>query len=930
LMEESKDGIVGIFEYDTELFAESTVARLAERLQVLCGAITQTAQQPVSALPLLNEAEHRLLQAWSQGPVFDYGRTRYLPVLIAEQALQRPDAPAVTTETQTLTYQDLERQATLLASALRRLGVANSEPVGLCLERSPLMIVGLLGIMKAGAAYVPLDPAYPPHRLEFMLADCGAKHVVTQSAIIDRLADSTPQHLLIDEVLAQADELAELPTISGDPLAYIIYTSGSTGQPKGVPIRQSNLLHSTAARFGYYPEHPGRFLLLSSIAFDSSVAGIFWTLSQGGCLVLPAPAEERNVTKLRRLIAGQAVTHLLAVPSLYGLLLDEGGEADLSNLKQVVVAGEACPDSLLARHRELLPDAYFTNEYGPTEASVWCTAQTVAPNEPLSTVTIGKPIPNTEVLILDRPGQLAPLGCEGELHVGGGGLTTGYWNQETLTAKRFVAHPSGAERKLYRTGDLARWLPNGQLAFLGRIDQQVKIAGLRIELEEIETLLGQHPGIAEAAAAVVEEGSLKRLIAYVVGHDEAKSDTQAWLAWLRERLPHGMTPSLCVVLPALPRLPNGKIDRAKLQTLSADQHQAAKIPPRDPLEFQLAQLWAAVLGVAEVGVDEDFFELGGHSLLAIKLMARLQQQCGVEIPLATLFQAPTVERLAQIIRTGTDSDGVLARLRSGAGDLPPLFLIHPAGGNVMGYLTLTKHLPGDNAVYGIQSLGLDGRQAPLATVEAMAERYAEAIRTVQPQGPYFLAGHSMGGPLAFELALTLETLGENIALLAIIDAPAPVPVAMPVGQDEAMDLAHLVVQIGAHYGLELAVTREDLAGLDEAGRYEFILSRLAQHQLVPPGSDSKRLRGLLKVYQANMQAILGYAPSGPCRADIHLLLSESLQPQAANHPGLGWSALTLGQVHSDTVPGDHFSLLHSPHVQAVAALIAELINASTH
>jgi len=932
LMEESPDGIGCVFEYDAELFAEATIARLAERLIALCGALAQSAELPVSALPVITEAEDRLVRTWISGPVFDYDRTRHVPTLIAEQAGQRPAALAVLTEAGTLSYQALENQASRLALALLRLGVETSEPVGLCLERSPMMIVGLLGIMKAGAAYVPLDPAYPSNRLDFMLADCGAKWVVTQQAVSYRLPDTGVQRLLIDEVLAQADEAASVPAAGGDPIAYVIYTSGSTGQPKGVPIRQSNLLHSTAARFGYYPDPPGRFLLLSSFAFDSSVAGIFWTLSQGGTLVLPAPGIEREIAKLRRLIAEQAVTHLLAIPSMYALLLDEGGDADLRSLRQVIVAGEACPDSLLARHRERLPWACFTNEYGPTEASVWCTAQTIAPEDPVCDVTIGRSIPNTEVLILDAARQLVLPGCEGELHVGGDGLASGYLNRDKLTAERFVAHPFKPGAKLYRTGDLARWLPDGQIAFLGRIDQQVKIAGLRIELEEIEALLSQHPAIAEASVAVVEDGGLKRLVAYVVARDNAASDGRAWLAWLRERLPQGMIPSLCLTLSALPHLPNGKVNRAKLPKPGEDQRQTAKIPPRDPLEFQLAQIWASLLDVTDIGVDEDFFELGGHSLLAIKLMARVQQQCGVEIPLAALFQAPTVERLAQIIRDGADTDGVLVLLRNVTGDEPPLFLIHPAGGNAMGYLALTKQLPSDRTVYGIQSLGLNGRQLPLDTVEAMAEHYADTIHAVQTQGPYFLAGHSMGGPLAFELARKLEAMGEQVALLAVIDAPAPNPGVVVDGlakQDEASDLAHIVMQIGEHYGLALDVTREELAGLDEARRYELILNRLAQHQIIPPGDAGRdRLCGLLKVYQANMRAILGYAPSGPCAADIRLLLSESLQAQANENPGLGWLALTSGQVHTNAVPGDHFSLLREPHVQTVAALIAKLINES--
>jgi amino acid adenylation domain-containing protein len=657
--------------YSTDLFDAATIERFLAQFLTLLQAIVAEPERAIDALKIVPAAEHRWLFSASQAAPAEDSVVESIARLFEIQVVKSPDAAAVAFGERAWSYAALNARANRLGRHLRALGIGPEARVGLCVERSLEMIVGMLGILKAGGVYIPLDPGYPEERLGFLIQDAGIDVLLTQEVLQGRFAGRVDRIVCLDaggDAAAIADQGDDnLDAVrGGDALAYVIYTSGSTGNPKGVMVSNRNLVHSTLARRLFYDEPVSGFLLLSSFAFDSSVAGIFGTLCQGGTLVLPPPAAEHDLARLGRQIESKRVSHLLCVPSLYGLLLAEAPAAQLRGLRVAIVAGEPCGSSLAARHHTVLPHAAFVNEYGPTEATVWCTAHRCLPDErgietePRALVPIGRPIAGARIHVLDAWLAPVPIGVAGELFVGGAGVARGYVGRPGLTAERFIPDPFGAEpgSRLYRTGDLARWRDDGTLEFLGRIDNQVKIRGFRIEPGEVEAVLTQHPAIREAA--VVAHGELAgavRLVAYITttAVTDGQSPIPEWRRWLRERLPDYMVPGAVVVLDRLPFLPNGKIDRRALPDPGASRPEGehALVPPRGPIEEAVAAVWAEVLRqpMARIGIHDSFFELGGHSLLATQLVSRFRNLFGVEMPLRAVLEDPTVAALGAWIES---------------------------------------------------------------------------------------------------------------------------------------------------------------------------------------------------------------------------------------------------------------------------------------
>jgi len=591
------------------------------------------------------------------------------------QAARTPTAAAVVAAGRTLSYAELDARANRLAHHLVGLGAGPDVAVGLCVDRSPEMVVGILGILKAGAAYVPLDPEYPRDRLAYMVEDSRTPLVVTESRLRDSLPGVDAGVVLLDELAGGAKAP---PAVAAGPenLAYVIYTSGSTGRPKGVQVEHRNLVHSTHARVLGYRRPVDRFLLLSSFAFDSSVAGLFWTLCQGGTLVLPPRDAQGDPAAIARLVPEHRVSHVLCVPTLLGLVLAEAPALALESLTTVIVAGEACPRELPGRLRACLPGAELYNEYGPTEATVWSTVHRCDPGA-LGAVSIGRPVANTRTYVVDDQLRPVPAGVPGELLVGGEGVARGYLGRPALTAERFLPDPFGGRPggRLYRTGDLVRWRLDGTLEFLGRLDGQVKIRGHRIELGEVEAALGRHPSVREAVAVAREDSpGDQRLVAYFVPANGSIPPAAELRNWLRASLPEPMVPSAFVPLEGLPLSPNGKVDRRALprpeRSTPAQEHDDG--PPRTPAEEIVAATWAAVLGLERVGLHDDFFALGGHSLLATQVVSRLRDAFSIDVPLRTLFEAPTVSALAQRVE----------RIRgAGRGRSGPAIVAGPRGGS---------------------------------------------------------------------------------------------------------------------------------------------------------------------------------------------------------------------------------------------------------
>ncbi|HEV2846615.1 MAG TPA: amino acid adenylation domain-containing protein, partial [Thermoanaerobaculia bacterium] len=649
-MVERSEGLGGSLEYSTDLFDRPTIDRMLGHFRTLLNAIVAEPLCSVSELPLLTGAEReQLLSAWN-------ATGREVPAFcvhegIAAQAARTPDAVAVTFGAMALTYRELDRRANALAHRLRELGVRPETRVGIALERSLEMVVGLLAVLKAGGAYVPLDPSYPAERLDFMREDAGISLLLTR------------------DFFAEAGEIEQPPVGGAGPwnLAYVIYTSGSTGRPKGVQISHealTNFLASMAERPGI---GAGDVLLaVTSLSFDIAGLELYLPLLAGGRVALASREEAADGHRLRELIAASGATVLQATPATWRLLLEAGWTGG-EGLK-ALCGGEALPPSLASSLRERVGSLW--NVYGPTETTVWSTVEEIAGE---GAVTIGRPIANTTVYILDAWGSPAPVGVPGELLLGGAGLARGYLRRPELTAERFVPDPFGpAGLRLYRTGDLARYQPDGRLEHLGRIDHQVKVRGFRIELGEIEAALGRHPEVAAAVAVAREDiPGDPRLAAYVVPRRAGADLAGELRSWLSRTLPDYMIPTAWVTLEAFPLTPNGKVDRKALPKPAALSGEAPA-EPRTPVEEMLAEMWRELLGLESIGIRDNFFALGGHSLKATRLVARVRQAFGVELPLRRVFEAPTIEGLARWIE----------RLRSGGGPEAALLVPVPREGEL--------------------------------------------------------------------------------------------------------------------------------------------------------------------------------------------------------------------------------------------------------
>ncbi|MFF8770891.1 amino acid adenylation domain-containing protein [Kitasatospora sp. NPDC015120] len=935
--ERREGGIAGFVEYRTDLFDEATVRGLAERLARLLAAAATAPDTPVGRLPLISaEEHHRALVEWNGTPVTsEPGAT--LPELFEAAALADPGAVAVRYGDEELSYAELAARADRLARLLAARGIGPGTIVALALPRSPDLVVGLLAVAKSGAAYLPLDPEYPADRLAYMLTDAAPAALVTDRATAPRLPDHRVPHLLVDG--GEPDAFPAVPLaqhertrpLRAEDTAYVIYTSGSTGRPKGVPVTHHNVVRLFSATdhwFGFGADDV--WTLFHSYAFDFSVWELWGALLHGGRLVVVPHLVSRDPAAFLALLARERVTVLNQTPSAFYQLSAADRERPGSELalRYVVFGGEALElarlDDWYRRHADDAPT--LVNMYGITETTVHVShiALDRASAAAGAGSTIGVNIPDLRVYVLDRYLQPVPPGVTGEMYVAGAGLARGYLGRPALSAERFVADPHAAlfgERgtRMYRSGDLARRRADGVLEYFGRADQQVKIRGFRIEPGEIEAVLAAHPAVADAAVIVREDvPGDKRLTGYAV---LAPGAEQVTAEELRTRaaadLPVHMVPSAVVLLERLPLTANGKLDRRALPAPDAPGAGAGR-PPRNPREQQLCELFAEVLGVPAVGVEDDFFALGGHSLLVVRLAGRIRAVLGLEVGIGTLFQAPTVAALDAALAAdtpGADALDVLLPLRPTApGRRDPLFAVHPAGGLSWCYTGLIRNLPADVPIYGLQAQGVGAATAgePLpATMEDLAAHYVDRLREVQPEGPYRLLGWSTGGIIAHAMAARLEELGCTVALLAVLDAyPAEGFRDLPV-PDQAEALEALLTMGG--YGpadldgrpLELAHVTEllrregsPLAGLDDATVEALNRIYLHINHLVR-GYDHRRLKGDVLFFRATVDTI-----------------DETLVPEL-------WAPYVAGRIENTDVACSHKDMTLPEPIARIAGVVAE-------
>ncbi len=849
--------------------------------------------------------------------------------LFEAQVERTPDAVAIVCQDQQLTYWELNARSNQLAHHLQALGVRPGVLVGICMERSLEMIVGLLGILKAGGAYITLDPTYPKERLSFMLEDTQVSILLTQSRLAKEHPLQISQSLCLDtdwDTIARESEENPVSEVTPQHLAYIMYTSGSTGKPKAVQMPHTSVWHYVQSINNVLQVQASDiYLHTASFSFSSSLRQLMVPLSQGSKVIVATYEQTRNPLSLFELIHKQGVTVFDTVQSVWrhGLqALESLHQTSQEMLKQsqlrlALFSGGLLPCPLFKKVRTALGNqTRIINIYGQTETIGVCAYPIPTDfNKEQGYVPVGYPLAHTQVYVLDEHLQQVPVGESGELHVAGLGLARAYLNRPDLTTEKFISNPFSDETvsRLYKTGDVARYLPDGTLEILGRTDHQVKIREMRIELGEIESVLEQHPTVRETVVVAREDVSgEKRLIAYVVPKlvaDESNPtiDKKELRKFLTEKLPEYMVPSAFVVLAALPLTPNGKIDRSALPTPEQVRQESEEtfVAPQDELELQLTKIWEKVLGIQPIGIRDNFFELGGHSLLAVQLFAEIEQIAGSKLPLATLLQAPTIQELARILREdgGSVPWSSLVTIQPN-GSKSPLFCIHPVGGNVLEYLNLVGYLGSEQPVYGLQAQGLDAKQAPLNRVEDMATHYIQEIRTVQPQGPYYLAGFSFGGLVAYEMAQQLHTQGQKVTLLALFDTRSP----KLLGNHPSV-VNSILMRLGHLWQLE---PKEKLDYLQSIVRWYFNKGDYKDYlrRQLPESLQN------FEVLDTNLEASRNYVPQD-YPGSVTLFRCSIQDPKYCHDRPLGWGELA-GGVEIHDVPTYHDRILREPHVRVLA------------
>ena len=904
--------------YNTDLFQADTITRMLRHYQTVLEAVAANPDHAIGTVSILTDDERRqLLQerndtdaAFPQSCIHE---------LFEAQTRRVPNAIAIEFENQQITYKELDRRADQVAHRLRAMGVKSEVLVGICIERSIELLVGLLGILKAGGAYVPIDPAYPPERIAFMIEDSSMAVLLTQEKLLKHLPRNGYATLCLDTITEGAtfESMGCQQTDQPGNLAYVIYTSGSTGRPKGVEVEHRslvNFLHSMRKKPGMTERDV--MLSVTTVSFDIAALEFFLPLAVGARVVLTSREIAADGKRLMKLIESSGATVMQATPTTWRMLTEAGWKG--SESFKVLCGGESFPLDLA---KSLLKGGNSVwNLYGPTETTVWSTVCQVEPN--CNFVSIGKPIDNTRVYILDANLEAVPIGVPGELSIGGQGVARGYLKRPELTTEKFVRDPYRRDRdaRLFKTGDLARYLPDGNIECLGRMDQQLKIRGHRIEPGEIEAVLLEHPAVRQAVVVGTQcaPGDMM-LVAYVVGRPDMGSDQGELRDFLKRKLPDYMVPSVFVPLETLPIAPGGKVNRQALPLPNPTGTYPTKtfLAPRDRLEFQVAQIWQSILNIRRIGIKDNFFELGGHSLTSVKLVSEIKKHLGIDLPLSSIFAAPTIEQLARVVRAEgwIPPKNCLFEIRA-EGAKPPVFVI--SGG-----YPLPLYLAPDQPVYGLSFLGMFDKQITRTSVKEIAASYVESICSLQPTGPYYLAGHSSGGTVAFEMAQLLDSEGEKTGLLALLDTYGP----------QSRKLAFLQT-LKVHWSAFKQRARKD-----RFFYLAFVLNRVTSSATIPIrrmfwlALHPSFLSGQpVSLTSRNLSMAYDFAFRNhevqPYRGRGVLLRAREAKAGFYDAADRGWSEIFDGGLEIHEIPGDHLTMLDESYVQEVAERLRECLQAA--
>jgi amino acid adenylation domain-containing protein len=944
----SRDGgsLAARFHYDSRIFAADDVVRLTSQFESLVAQATADPEITLREMTPLSAPERRLVDR-TNDTAAGYNINCCVHQLVAEQAARTPDAVAVVYEDEQISFSRLDAEANRLAARLRRLGARPDVVVPVCLARSIELVVALLGVLKAGAAFTPLDPDYPKERLETMLSDACPPVVLTEPRLLGSLPEHRTRVLCLDRDLQSADDErpgSELANgddlgICADNLAYVIYTSGSTGTPKGAMIPHRAIVNRLLWMRSAFPLSPDDSVLQkTAFSFDASVWEFFEPLLTGARVVMARPRGHLEAGYLVQTVARHEVTTLQLVPTMLSMLLDADGIEACKSLRRVFSGGEALSSELQSRAFGAFACALH-NLYGPTETAIDAACWTCDPKSESTRVPIGHPIANVKLHLAAPEMVEAGLGVDGEILIGGAGLARGYAARPAETAERFIPDPFDAcpGKRLYRSGDLARRRRDGAVEFVGRKDYQVKIRGFRIEPAEIEATLARHPAIVRALVVPREYGPAdNRLIAYVIPGAGVELSIDDVSEFLRSNLPEYMVPSAIVSMTAFPLMANGKVDRHALpapETRSKIERQLVALP-RDNLETQLVQVWKAVLGTeGPIGIKDSFFDLGGHSLLAVRLMAQIRKWFGQELPLSVLFEGPTIEHLATALRGQADcrvpSPIVAIQPR---GSKPPFFCVHTGSGEVLCYEPWARHLDPDQPFYGIQDHFAYGTGDPEVPLEQMARCYVDELLAARPRGPYLLGGWSFGGVVAFEMAQQLRRLGREVPLLVLVDTGAPAFLKKIMQADDAVLLTILANQF-TQYSMsehELRGLTASLRPLGPDDQLQFVVNYFVDNDLIGAALDMDYARDFLqrhlRVFRARVRVTQGYEPE-VYDGRITLFRASDEPPELMGLDATkGWGELATAPVQVHIVPGNHQTMGLDPHVAKLAERLQACIN----
>ncbi len=901
-------------QYNVDLYDETSIISMATHYQNLLSELLEKTDSPIAELEMLTPSERQRI-------VFDWNDTaadfpqNCIHDLFTEQADKDPAALAVVCNGNSLSYGNLERKSNQLAHYLRANGVGAEDRVGIYLPRSEWIVIAMLGILKAGAVYLPLDMIYPAERISYMVKDSNPFAIITQTDLCAALPGQARKICQDGEAASidacESDRPASITT--NDSLAYVMYTSGSTGRPKGtLNIHKGvvNYLAYMTKRFHFNPAD--RVVQFTSLSFDPSVLDILGTLTYGGTVFLMDNSQMRDPDFIFSAIIDHQATHIALVPTMLRAICEsaQAGERKENSLRLIASGGEILRDADVRLARRAFGESVeMVNRYGPTECSIWATDYVIPASLPgdLQIIPIGKPISNTHTYILDKYFHPVPPGSKGELFIGGVGVGRGYWNRPDLTAERFLFDPFQPGGRMYRTGDICRQLPDGTTCFLGRSDDQVKLRGYRVELSEIEAVLGEFPGVKDGAVVLWHEGATDSLAAYITlvqGHPEQiQVDLQAYLA---ERLPFYMLPASITVMDNMPFTPSRKIDRRALPRPAVGAVTDGYIAPGDEIEKRLVSIWQEVLGIERVGVRDNFFELGGFSLLAVQLFTRIQEAFGQNLPLMALFQVGTVEAIAEMLRGKEKTvhpQGIVPIRPEGSG--VPIFIVWPG----LYYRELVHILSPGRPVYGLEPVDF-GVKNPGQSIQEAARVYYRNLVNFYPKGPYLLLGHSGHGFFALELARLLIKNGKDVAFLGLLDTLPPGPKRQ----------AHPVDRVKIHMINLRGKNLVEILQYSQSSILRFLARRRSKAEMnaVTIKRFEQEGRG-----EDVWKLILGTYKPEPFEGKVTLFSATQRLWYIRWDPMEPWRKYLTGQFEIVPIPGDHMSAFEPPHV----AVLAEKINA---